>query len=58
MNSLCLPELINERHATLRRELHPPPIPVRYRHRRRRRRTLRQRLGWMLVALGLRLTVS
>src|SRR5699024_2966820 len=45
MNFLCLPELINERHATLRRELHPPPKPVRYRNRRRSR-SLRQQLGW------------
>lgn len=58
MNSLYSPELINERHASLRRELHPLPKPVRYRNRRRCSRLLRQRLGWLLVEIGLRLSVS
>lgn len=57
MNPLLCADLIDERHARIKRDFHPPPRPVRYRERRKRRDKLRQRLGWVLVEIGLRLTV-
>ena len=58
MHPIIVQELINERHASLRRDLHPPPIPHSYRGRRSRAGTARQRLGWTLVEVGLRLTTT
>lgn len=57
MNPLLCADLIDERHARIKRDFHPPPRPIRYRERRKRSEKLRQRLGWGLVEVGLRLSV-
>lgn len=58
MHPIIVEQLINERHATLKRELHPPPQYERHRPRQHRAETVRQRLGWTLVEVGLRLTTT
>lgn len=54
MHPIIVEELIHERHGSLRRELRPPPI----RGRRNHENGMRQRLGWTLVEIGLRLTTT
>lgn len=56
MHPNMLNELAHERCTRLRQELHPPPRPVRVRPVGNRRR-VRERFGWTLVEVGLRLTV-